>query len=157
MGWNVNRRGTSCAPNDQIRVMPDPQTTDRFTVTQVADGPNAGAFYVDTAVFRMDRVSNTNPQIAAGGTALTLTGSQVTACGATANCSKLNTCKSISMTTLTAAVVGHEGLGYAGGRGYETAGRTAAGKLDNDPYTGIEFMTNDSSENHASFLARHPQ
>ncbi len=155
LGWNVNPGGDSaCLPDNQVRVSPDPRRSDGFTVGQVPSGPNAGVFYVDTATYRMDRASNMNPQAGSAGTALTLTGSQATACGATASFSQFNTCKGVSMPTFTASVWGHEGTGYSGGRGHETVGRTAAAQPDNDPYKGIEPFVSDSAETQGFFATR---
>src|SRR5207247_2386436 len=121
-------------------------------VTRVPSGPNRGYSYVDTATYNMKRVGNVDPAILPTSLRLhQLSGKTGKNCApglgfgskdtVRANFNRFNAvCQGINMTVYVDAAYGHEGFGYAGGKGHESLARAAAAEPKNDPYAAIERL-----------------
>jgi hypothetical protein len=159
LGWNIPHDAT-CGPNaaptvSLSRLQPDPAQNDNgHLITRVGFGPNNTLMYVDTVTYRMDRRSAMNPEAFSTGTPLTLTGSQASACGASANWYNFNRCMGVNVNALHAGVWNHEGFGSNGRNGHEGAARYAAANLANDPYVGAEPLVSGPGESITDFRDR---
>jgi hypothetical protein len=155
IGWNLYSQAPTCNGGDNYRLQPDPRKNNNgWMIATVPDGPNQGVMYVDTITIRMDRASNINPAIRPGWTPVPLSGLQAQACGAQANFYAFNQCAGVNMQVFLDALWGHEGLGYGGGVGHESAARTAAVLDTNDPYFGVEHLVSVPGDTPDLFLTR---
>ncbi len=155
LGRNCNVTG--CA--DPMRILPSPftQSSEGSIAARVDSGPNRGYWYVESSHWRMDRIGAINPAILSTSSRIhPLPGDTPKSCKkklgfgandpAAANFFEYNDkCKGLDMDAFVAAVWGHEGFGYNGGRGHESLARDAAAKPGRDPYKAVErLVTADS-------------
>jgi hypothetical protein len=154
IGWNRNA-GVSIAhcfdPAYHRWILPDPlqNPTDGYTLAPVPSGPNKGLWYVVSAQYRIDRVSNLNPHLLPSGPPYPLGGAQSVECATAGiatpvvvNLYEFNkTCKGLDMDRLIAGAWGHEGRGAFGGKGHQGLAEAAAALPEGDPLYLIERRT----------------
>jgi hypothetical protein len=153
----------ACLAQDWSRIQPDPTIypDSGFTLAKIADGPNAGYWYVSSISYVMHRVANVHPGMVLASTyvhqvpPVYLTNSCKHGLGlhgkvtsATANFYQMNLyCgpNGMDMTIFEPAIWGHESFGYNGGIGHETLAQQAAAEPKNDPYSALQAMVSTDS------------
>jgi hypothetical protein len=166
IGWNRNAGVSAggCFTGALHRwVLPDPIQNPNagYTVAPVPSGPNRGRWYVTSASYRIDRVSNMNPHWLPSGPEFMLTGPQVAECIAAGinppvrvNLYTFNrVCKGLDIDRFIAGIWGHEGYGFAGGSGHQGLGEGRAAQPGGDPAVAIEWQTR-ASEGHLRDIVR---
>jgi hypothetical protein len=144
----LNTRAAGCAAGS---IEPDilQAPTSGYSDRQVPNGPNAGAWYVESTGYHMDRGSSMNPDLAALGTKLALTGGDRSACRSaglatpdSANFFTFNeVCKNSPLDSLFAGIERHEGFGTPPSvNGHEVRRQDEAALPSGDPRAAVEHF-----------------
>lgn len=146
--WGWNRTASGACNDDAGRYQPNLRTSPHagYTIGQVTSGPNAGFWYVTSVRYTMDRGSNINPSLTAGGSRHLLTDpGQAATCRTAMGLAPVDpvyvnfytfneVCMGVDVDGILGAVWLHEGFGSTGSNGHESVSRTEAAKVQNDPY-----------------------